>query len=575
MSSRYILMLEMYPNLMAGEYAKWGQRTLNCTRRLLAAADAETDDEELRVRLLCSAFVFPSCILDALVGAEYSLHASGAGNGATVWDEIFGANGERLTEAMRLHDYKLMHPLILANYTLDGVGSLNSSVLPLLFHWGDVATASDNADIALKNFRQQLAEPPNAESITSRVFGMLTWPSTLVLLGRNLDAANFMEETQLGPARIESTWDELAEAYPMFVEKPTQEREAGDHATLSSQCVHALGTACWVLATGKNTANGFPNLMAGLPTAPQLTAGGVLNGQSNTLIFMGYCVTCFHAMAFERLGDAANALAFAAEALRTEPAAAGGCPLVWAHALAHGVRGRVLAACGDVTGAAAAFAAAVSSAGSQDYWLLELFAAKDALRWAAAGSEAQAAAQQQVDQTLAKLASSSRDGALKLASTRFDGWQPVVDNRGSATGVGADASRKMLRDELPPMKVSALELTSAQAVLRRECESLRFKDLRNRARAVGLTAKQLEKATDMEDPEEELICFLANQLQTAEATLLSELQGLKVSALRKRAATEGVGGEIIEEAEDSDDPKPAIIKLICDHRDHRIQRDQL
>jgi hypothetical protein len=53
-----------------------------------------------------------------------------------------------------------------------------------------------------------------------------------------------------------------------------------------------------------------------------------------------------------------------------------------------------------------------------------------------------------------------------------------------------------------------------------------------------MSAVQLEKATGTEDPEEELICFLVRQQKapahesSAEAALLSELRGLKLSDVK-------------------------------------------
>ena len=46
------------------------------------------------------------------------------------------------------------------------------------------------------------------------------------------------------------------------------------------------------------------------------------------------------------------------------------------------------------------------------------------------------------------------------------------------------------------------------------------------------------------------------------AALRAELGGLRLSALRKRAGAFGADEEMIDDAEDSDDPKEALVSLI-------------
>eukprot|EP01046_Picozoa_sp_COSAG06_P117149 COSAG06_NODE_64197_length_260_cov_0.639752_1_plen_86_part_11 len=47
--------------------------------------------------------------------------------------------------------------------------------------------------------------------------------------------------------------------------------------------------------------------------------------------------------------------------------------------------------------------------------------------------------------------------------------------------------------------------------------------------------------------------------------LQDELRGLKVSALRERAAADGIAQADIQAARDKDDVKPALIALILEH----------
>ena len=83
-----------------------------------------------------------------------------------------------------------------------------------------------------------------------------------------------------------------------------------------------------------------------------------------------------------------------------------------------------------------------------------------------------------------------------------------------------------------------------------------------------MSADGLESAMDSDDPEEALTVFLlekhaaAAELQAGEASLSSELQGLGLKALRKRAKDMGVTAEQLEDAMDEDEAKDAVIALI-------------
>ena len=112
--------------------------------------------------------------------------------------------------------------------------------------------------------------------------------------------------------------------------------------------------------------------------------------------------------------------------------------------------------------------------------------------------------------------------------------------------------------------------------LRQELGSLKLKDLRKRAKEAGMSANELEAAMDADDPEGIVIEFLMCQHAAAveesavEASLVSELQGLKLRELRKRAKEHGVGAEQLDEAMDADEPEAAVIELlVAQQRDSR------
>jgi len=113
-----------------------------------------------------------------------------------------------------------------------------------------------------------------------------------------------------------------------------------------------------------------------------------------------------------------------------------------------------------------------------------------------------------------------------------------------------DASLQALRDELSGLKPS---------------------DLEERALAAGVDEDQIDDAVDGDTPKETLIelivaagAYLARGTDEAARTaaLRDELATLKPSALRKRAAQDGIDAVKIKEAKDSDSPKDALIELI-------------
>eukprot|EP01052_Picozoa_sp_SAG31_P019379 SAG31_NODE_1409_length_8471_cov_12.764931_2_plen_441_part_00 len=101
--------------------------------------------------------------------------------------------------------------------------------------------------------------------------------------------------------------------------------------------------------------------------------------------------------------------------------------------------------------------------------------------------------------------------------------------------------------------------------LMQELAALRLKDLRERVKRGGMPAAELEDAMDSDDPEDVLRSWLVAQHVSstrAQATLQSELQGLKLKDLRKRAKARGVSPANLEEAMDADDPESAVVGLL-------------
>ena len=110
----------------------------------------------------------------------------------------------------------------------------------------------------------------------------------------------------------------------------------------------------------------------------------------------------------------------------------------------------------------------------------------------------------------------------------------------------------------------------ATAAIRRELEGLRLTALQRRAAAEGVGEEQLAAAVDSDDPKAELIALLLDSHAAAAgaadvrvAALRRELEGLKMTALQRRASAEGHSEEALEGAVDCENPRAALIELLA------------
>ena len=125
--------------------------------------------------------------------------------------------------------------------------------------------------------------------------------------------------------------------------------------------------------------------------------------------------------------------------------------------------------------------------------------------------------------------------------------------------VGAPAAASKMAD-MPP----ALLATDDMQKLRAELVGMKLGALKKRARETGVTPEQLDDADDEDDPKQavvELILEAAPGVD-AGAALRAELAEMKMGVLKKRAREAGVTPEQLDDADDADDPKEAVMELI-------------
>ena len=116
--------------------------------------------------------------------------------------------------------------------------------------------------------------------------------------------------------------------------------------------------------------------------------------------------------------------------------------------------------------------------------------------------------------------------------------------------------------------------SAAADVLSKELATLKISALQKRAAAEGVDAARVEEAVDSDEAKPDLIALIveavvasggeADEQAKVVAALKEELATLKISALQKRAASEGVDAGRVEEAVDGDEAKPDLIALIIE-----------
>ena len=112
------------------------------------------------------------------------------------------------------------------------------------------------------------------------------------------------------------------------------------------------------------------------------------------------------------------------------------------------------------------------------------------------------------------------------------------------------------------------EAADRSSALRAELTPLTIKALKRRALAAGMGSDAVEDVDDADDPREAIIEILLNAAEQASASsnstemLRAELAPLKMKMLKQRALAAGVQPDVIEDVDDADDPREAIIEIL-------------
>ena len=560
------LMVDVYPEffgrtrkgLCTPEELLFGQYMYTFSRMFADAAQAELPGSGPRNRYLSLAFSFNIGLAFLDLMTETLDHPRHKTLETFSWDLAFGNGGCLLVEASETYDFDKMHRYCVAKHSCDGNIRPNIHT-PLAFHWGDLESANACVDRGLSGFKRLLMEAtPDA---ATAALGISEWPSSLYMLGRHADAAEFLRQCKADWENADKTYAELTERLPIMGRMEDQAFWSTVDFAWNCKMLYVL------VSDDMFTAE---QVLAGLPEAEDLANVGVYFLPDGTRMFHpahfnGKTSLVWPALALEKLGQYEKALAYANKALDKDQTQ-GGSPVAWQYSLAHRCRGRILAAAGQMDNARDAFEAALSCIALRGYWLFEALAVHDLNEHVLKPSgELRDGAEHRLAPMLQKLVSPAE--SLEALLQR----QPGPCDKAAARQAVQSISVKVATPQPSAQgSVSAVvyEAEDKATDLRREYEGLQLKELRKRAKDAGMLADALDQAMDSDAPKEELIAFLIRQQaasadsRACDAALLSELQALRLKELRKRAKDVGATGEELDAAMDEDEPNDAVIQLI-------------
>ena len=473
---------------------------------------------------------------------------------------LLGEKGEHCLAALTAYDYEKHHFRSVELVNNDPVIGTVGIDLPLALHWGAMNEVYASFDRTVGDtIPRMLAEPYHSpQAGVNKMWGAsFIWP---YILGKGQQMAAVIEQL------VGGTWASIEKFCDAFTDDEANNAffaPRGQAATGTWIC--GMDTWCWCIkfnlaACAGEGAVSRRELAGSLPTPQQLAGYGLKSPQTlggdtdgNPSLMCGLGPHLLAAVVCEKYDMHDEALAFAAAVRDLDPDR-GGDSRPSSLTLGCCVRGRVMAQRGELRAAAAAFEEAVALSEKVGFWLLAVFALRD-LKLCV------------LDATGHGDHGSRRLGAaLRRLTGTADTLTPLLEGLDAAELMSLappDACHRVISDPEDP----------ATAALRRELAGLRLTALQQRAVAEGLAPAALEDAMDSEAPKGALVSLLlSRQVEAARdggaaelaklAKLRAELGGLRLSALQKRAVSEGVGAVALEDAVDSADPNEALLNLI-------------
>eukprot|EP01046_Picozoa_sp_COSAG06_P043409 COSAG06_NODE_5682_length_3323_cov_3.426489_2_plen_973_part_01 len=476
------------------------------------------------------------------------------------WDWTAFGDGEYNRLGITSYSYDKHHWKTIKTFNLDYFITMFGIDLTLALHFGDLESVELGVEKSVAAVSRMMDEPNPDLDLPTRLNQCVTvWP---YLLGKG------DEQLKVLVSSVGSSWSEIDAICDRFTASSANAYYAPRGQAGTGAWPLSMDAESWLLKfmlalCGGEAFVSKQELIASCPTpsqlaefcckSPEAPGGAVDSAPVNTW-------TSVHLLAALTLSENnvdEEALGYLSVIHELDPNR-GGDPKATSHALGHCLRGRIMARRGQLKTAAEAFDKAVAIADRIDLPLLIALAMRD-LQLCVLGELGHG------DHGTRRLGAVLR--RLKAPPSLLT---PLL-------GGGLDAAQ--LIELAPPESVYEVAYppeacgpdhgASELQAMRKELCTMKLRALKVRAREQGVSDEALEDADDADDIKSavtqlilDAVSARAGKDDVARQALVSELAPLKLKALKKRARSAGVDDELLEDADDADDIKAAVIELI-------------
>lgn len=503
------------------------------------------------------------CALLSTSFPMYELAALTAGFHADMWDQVFGQCAEDLIRSVRLYNYDAHHAFVMSMFNADWRCAVPSAQF-LMYRWGDMNVIEEMVDSDITALRRSLGEPDKGVEQSCTLLGPSVYINTLHILGfayLHNRVAPSLVDAGLTYTCVDETFEKCAIGWV----RPRGDKTVNiyfntvESFTWHAKCAHVLVSSnCGVSTT---------QVLGEMPSiADVIDFNTTHENCAMPHAICGHAFNLFYplAAAAEKLGAFEKSLQYIDAGLSTDIERKAGTTLPITRALFSILRGRVLAALGRQAEAGATLEAAAVELRRLGLWASEVIAL----------FHLQLCVLNKLGQSHSEHGFRRLGAALRRLKGPAEKLNQLID--------GLDAAELM---SLPPSdREYNIEYggctgreTDANAGLRSELQAMRFKQLRQRAKASGVDNELLEDAVDADDPKGALIAMLIDrevkQTAVAPASIFrlqaEDLVGLTLKDLRKRAREASIAEHRIEDAYDAEDIKATMIALVVEASEDR------
>ena len=415
------------------------------------------------------------------------------------WEALYGEGGELLLEAARSYEYDTVHSYLTEYLNIDAFRFAGGVELPMAVHFGDLRAAKDELEKSIGNMRKTVEEYGDSGHLfVALLFGIPAMSLLTTTTGLPKEAfLAFLHSMGYSWENVDTKLEELAsKAHPAM--RPAGDRTKGEGRLFAQEELDWLVKASLLLLSDKIkiTATEVVSMLPSVETVQNEFMTMDAASQANATYTLQNLFVHFSAVC-ERFGEHEQVVMYSAAALETD-LSKGGTRLPMNRTLALSMRGRALAALNRISEAAAALEAAVSEAHRYGLHLYEAWALRDLKLLVLDGL------------------GHGDHGSRRLGSVLRLLKGPPEELAPMLKGLDVHELTSMPEPD-PDFEVVYPGPDSGEEALRSELEGLRLKELRQRAREVGVSGEQLESAMDTDEPEASLIELVLARAKAAGA----------------------------------------------------------